>query len=392
MARRTPFIIKYSNFLRVSRLLTGIIGIIPGFLAIANGVPSGISLLISVVGFLLGRLISVGIFFIALSVPLAYVIIETYRFSDIEAAWTVGIWVTAFFFIWLLFRRWVFVRARIVQEQLGIDSSFRLSDAPIITAPSDLIRGASGVDRFAKNLERNPSSPLNWYLLGKAMKRNNSLSFGYKLIKAPINPIGTLAAIGLQEAINFREEDSTKLTVEKCHLLSISLAKKRIQEQGLLPEDLLVIGMNYSAISELAPKYTDKGKLIKLAIQYISLAIDKSTDKKFIAESCFYLAELYQSIRREELMLRFANISRKLGFIPAIILIQEYKEDNGLQISESDYTKLVQKLINRGYIDFRYDYRPSISKRLKDSFVSLMRGQGTKLYKSLISLDEAVND
>ncbi|MGZ0087444.1 hypothetical protein ACWNXI_18250 [Caldibacillus thermoamylovorans] len=391
MAQKKPFIVKLSDFLRMSRLLGGILGAMSGFVALGNGIPPALCCIISVFGFIVGRLLSIGIIFIVLSIPLSAYITESNHLSEKGSVLIFTIWGIAFIVIWLLFRQWVFVKADIVKQKLRIDDSFKLNDTPVITAPSDIIRGISGIDKFAKQLEKDPYNPLNWLLFGKVMKANKSLSIGYRLIKAPLNPVSVLTSIGIQRAIKYVEGTSRVITSEKCHLISIMLAKKRISERGVSPEDLLIIGRNYDVLSTLAYSEEDELKFIRLAIQYISAAAEKAKDAQFKAEACYYLAEIYQSLGEDELMIRFANISRKLGFIPAILLIDDYIRKYELHISEKEYIKLVQHLLDKGFIDFQYDYRPSLGRRLKDAFVSLVRGQGAKLYKSLISLDKVLN-
>lgn len=163
------------------------------------------------------------------------------------------------------------------------------------------------------------------------------------------------------------------------------MSEKKTQK---LAENLLVIGRNYQILARSALNADDELKLTRLAIQNISTAAALSENKRFQAEACFYLAEIYQKLGEEMLMLRFANISRKLGFIPSLIPIFEYIEKHQIQIPEKQYVKILNQLVKSGFFEFQYDFRPSISERFKDALVSLVRGQGAKLYKTLAALDK----
>lgn len=131
----------------------------------------------------------------------------------------VAIWVIAFLGIWVLFRKWVLIRAEMVKQQLGIDDAYKLSDVPVLTVPKDFIRGMSGLERFARRVEKDPENPVNWLLFGITLQSYESYSLAYRLVKAPVNPIGTVVSVGIRQAIRYTEGDPEIFTPAKCHFL-----------------------------------------------------------------------------------------------------------------------------------------------------------------------------
>jgi hypothetical protein len=258
---------------------------------------------------------------------------------------------------------------------------------PLVTASSDLLKGASGLQQWQQHLSSDPKRPLNWLLFGKALKVHGTFKNVYRLVHLPINPLSVFASIGLGKVLQEVMKDEKMLTPETCYLYGMALANKDMKKRGISAESSLVKGRCFYYLAQQV-EGVKRETYYRNSLLFLMQAAKYAIRKDLTAEAFNYIGEWYEEKGKTSLSLRYMNLSRKLDFIPAFIFLLDYYEHQGRGLSEKQISMMLPK---EPISIFQFDYRPSVSERMSNAMSSLLKGQSKKVLKSIVALDRAAN-
>lgn len=252
-----------------------------------------------------------------------------------------------------------------------------LASLPVISAISDATQGYAGLHTLQRELEQNPNDPLHWLMYYEAFMTYSRINSGVSVGRAIINPIGYIAGKGLSVDLNTLDDQYEAFDPKKCLGMVIALIMKKMQtdNEAITSKDLILLSkaLAYSASFADTPQ---QEKMLTQAIQYITLAIEMENNAHVQAESFYYLAYYYAESGNKPLQLRALNISRKLGFEPADILLK----DELKQMAETHEEKelITNSETKLRYYSFNYTYRPQTDSRIENTWNHVKEQQQKK--------------
>lgn len=257
-------------------------------------------------------------------------------------------------------------------------AKIELGNLPVISAVGDTVQGAAGLSDIQKQLKTDPGNPKNWLFYYEANMMYRKLNNGVNVGRIAINPIGFVAGKGVSTGLNTLDDEYEKFDAKKCLGMTMALSMKKVKDKNkkMTVEDLVILSKAVAYSAETVSDPAQKRKMLDNAIQYMSLAIKKETNKGKQAEFFFYLSQFYQFAQNEKETLRALNISRKLGFKPADKLL---KSKLKARMSENDEKLLIDQFKSHTpYEVYSYTYSPDIDDRMGNTWEYVKEQQQRK--------------
>lgn len=252
-----------------------------------------------------------------------------------------------------------------------------LSALPVISAIGDAAQGYAGLNALQRELEQNPNEPLNWLMYYEAFMIYSRINSGVSIGRALMNPIGFIAGKSVSIGLNALDDQYEAFDPKTCLGMIIALTKKKIDEnkERITSKDFIILSKAIAYSASFANQ-SQKEKMLTQAIQYITLAIEMENDARVQAESFFYLAYCYAESGNKPLQLRALNISRKLGFKPADILLKD--ELKRLAETNEEKELIISNETNLRYFTFLYTYQPETDSQIENMWNHVKEQQQKK--------------
>jgi hypothetical protein len=196
-----------------------------------------------------------------------------------------------------------------------------LSLLPIVSVIGDATQGVAGVNEIKKNLEANPGDPKAWLFYYESVSLHSKLKSGVGIARAIVNPVGFIIGKSVATGLNTVDDEYKHFNPKDYLGMVIAIVSKKIKNKSVTPAEIVLYAKAQFYLAGTYPNNKNRDKLLEHAVKNMILAIELEKNAEFKAEYFFYLAEMYKLGDKNELYLRCLNLSRKLGFGPAIELL-----------------------------------------------------------------------
>ncbi|WP_156290590.1 zinc ribbon domain-containing protein [Oceanobacillus salinisoli] len=252
-----------------------------------------------------------------------------------------------------------------------------ISALPIVTLIGDTLKGASGLSDLQEKLAADQKNPLLWMFYYEGFITYQKMNKGVNVARIIYNPVGFAVSKGVASGLNAMDDDFEAFDPRKCLSTALALCMEKINKKEVSSTDLMITGkvLFYMGINEESAEQQEAFYL--KAIKYLTSAIQVEKNNHYIAEYFFYLSQVYQMAGQEKLQYRALNMSRKLGFTPALELLIKYLKDHGMTDEKIDVMVLQQPKEN--IQQFTFTYRPDTTNRIENSLKFAYQEQSKKL-------------
>lgn len=252
-----------------------------------------------------------------------------------------------------------------------------LSSLPVITVVGDVMMGMSGVTKQLEYLKDEPKEPLNWLQYYECYVTYQKIQSGVGWARLVVNPVGFAVSKGVAAGLNVMDDQHQEFSPIKCLKQALMLCEKRIKYKNYTPQDIAVLGKTYFYLSINEDDMFKATVLLKKAIQFMSKAIELEKNNRMSAEYFYFLSQFYQQVGNEDLRYRSLNISRKMGFKPALDILKQELLNKGMTMEELKYVEL--PLGVTPISTFRLTFKPSFDKKVENMITGIFVGQGNKI-------------
>lgn len=254
-----------------------------------------------------------------------------------------------------------------------------LSSLPVVSIIGDTVQGVSGLGELQQKLKDDPNNPKNWLYYFEAFQYYKQLNTRVNVGRGVINPIGFIAGKGLSTGLNILDNEYQSFDSKKCLGRTIALSMKKVKDKDskMSEEDLVVLAKALAYSSSNTNDSKQKNKMLNYAVNYVSRAIQVEKLQSKQAEYFFYMSQFYEMANNEKMKLKALNISRKLGFEPADLLLKTILKKKITDNNER--LKINETITSTPYKVFQLTYRPNSESKLENTWDHVKEQQQKKL-------------
>jgi hypothetical protein len=212
-----------------------------------------------------------------------------------------------------------------VRKELGKKARkirWGLSTIPLLSIFDDFYKGTAGYYVIERNIRKESENPLYWIFYFEASFAVKWLRIVITLFRVVFAPLSAAIRKGMTSTLNYLDDEYKPRDEEDILNIPMSIIVKKINLGTAQALDYMLIGRIYyykSIISWIKGDSKQKREmLLKQSIKYLTYAITIEKDYDKQAEYLYYLAEAYKEAKDKEMQYRSLNLSRRLGFDPAV--------------------------------------------------------------------------
>ena len=252
-----------------------------------------------------------------------------------------------------------------------------LSSLPGFTVISDAVMGMSGLNKQLEYLKDDPKDPLNWIQYYECYVTYQKMRHGVSWVRIITNPAGFALSKGISSGLNALDDEHKEFDATNCLKQAVILSEKKLKAKNYNAQDIAILAKAYFYLSINEEEYSKVDELLKKAIQFMSKAIEGEKSTRLKAEYFFFLSQFYQQAANQNLRYKSLNISRKLGFQPALQVLKKELIDKGMEVDELKYIELPVGVTPIS--TFHLTYKPSFEKKIENTIEGVFKGQSNKI-------------